>query len=531
VIAAFMFHALSVGALCALAAWAAERALAQLGGPRRVAWALGMLASVAISLLALRTQAAAGLANTATAGTMAAQRLQAPTLVATDFFMQLPPVQSGSALELLLAGTWAALSTTSLLAYLLSARRLTRRADAWSKLSPARDDVMLADDLGPAVFGLWRSRVVLPRWLGSASVTTQQLVLEHERQHVAARDPQLLALGFALVVLFPWNLPLLWQLRRLRFALEVDCDARVLGGADPADYGEALLTVSQHRSMTPAGVIALIERPSQLEQRIEIMTTRTHRFHRSIALGAMGLASLCLLAATSLHTPVLAATSLPLKPTPTGATALKLGQNFERMLADRFPDALETAAPGSMVVVLVNDDWSIGKAALVNAGRSELPMDERTFGVIGIDSQDVPYVGAMRMQSPKSADHWLLVLYTEHRAPGQRFVSHLFPDTRAIDRQIFRSFFPQAAQSGPPAGQQAWVLLDRAGHVLRSGLEPVDSAKWNRALEARFPGIRTEGITVTPVTNDSGEPVLDSGGKEVQLTSVWLAKGSPPPRG
>ena len=30
------------------------------------------------------------------------------------------------------------------------------------------------------------------------------------------------------VVLMPWNLPLWWQWRRLRFAIEVDCDARVL---------------------------------------------------------------------------------------------------------------------------------------------------------------------------------------------------------------------------------------------------------------------------------------------------------------
>ena len=121
---------------------------------------------------------------------------------------------------------------------------------AWrSRFSAARDDVLLADDIGPAVFGLLRPRVVLPRWLGAASAATQDLVPAHERQHLVARDPQLLALALALVVLMPWNLPLLWQLRRLRFALEVDCDTRVLNAdTDPAEYGEALLFVSQREA-------------------------------------------------------------------------------------------------------------------------------------------------------------------------------------------------------------------------------------------------------------------------------------------
>jgi beta-lactamase regulating signal transducer with metallopeptidase domain len=530
VIAAFMLHALGVGVLCAAAAWAAERALAQLGGPRRLAWALGMPASVIVALLALRLPADATVTADLTAEAVTGPIHAAVTTVSTTF-MRLPPVQASDSLDRLLAIAWAGLSATVLAAYLLTARRLARRARDWSRLSPAKDDVLLSDDLGPAVFGLWRSCVVLPRWLSAASATTQRLVLAHERQHVAARDPQLLALGLALVTLFPWNLPLVWQLRRMRFALEVDCDARVLADADPADYGEALLTVSQHQTLAPAGAIALIERPSQLERRISIMTQGTQRFSRALALMALGLTAICLLAATSLQAPVLAAADVPLKPTPTGAAALKLGQQFERMLADRFPDALETAAPGSMVVILVNADWSIASAALVTAGRGDIPADERSFGVIGIDKQDVPYVGAMRMQSPKDPAHWLLMLYTERNTPGQRFVSHIFPDNRAVDRQIFRTYFAQAAKSGVPAGEQVWVLLDREGHVLRSGQEPVESSSWTRSLEARFPGIRTEGITVTPITNEAGEPVLDGAGKELHLISVWLAPGSSPPRG
>jgi hypothetical protein len=158
-------------------------------------------------------------------------------------------------------------------------------------------------------------------------------------------------------------------------------------------------------------------------------------------------------------------------------------------------------------------------------------VDERTFGVLGLAREDVPYVGNMGMQSPTNPKQAVLIVYTERKTPGQRFVSHVFPDNRAVDREIFRHYFPDAAQRGVPAGQGLWVLLDRQGHVLRSGQEPVDASAWNRTLEARYPGIQTQGITVTPVTDDAGEPVLDLGGKEVHLNSVWLAPGSPPPRG
>ena len=141
----------------------------------------------------------------------------------------------------------------------------------------------------------------------------------------------------------------------------------------------------------------------------------------------------------------------------------------------------------------------------------------------------MPYVGAMGMQSPNDPSHRLLIAYTERTTPGKRFVSSITPDTRALDRELFRRYFPVAARDGVPAGQSPWILLDRTGHVLRSGVEAVDAQTWNQALEGRFPGIRTEGITVTAVTNDAEEPVLDAGGKELQLHSVWLAPDSSPP--
>ncbi|HET9865360.1 MAG TPA: M56 family metallopeptidase [Steroidobacteraceae bacterium] len=527
-IAAFMLHALAVGALCSFGAWCAERGLAAVGAPRRPAWVLGMLASVIIPVMALWNPGTDFLQPSSAPLARVPAEISSGTFVVS--LPQLPAVSARPSLENALAWGWAGLSITLSAIYLATAGRLARQSRRWTRLTPGREEVMVADNVGPAVFGVWRPRVVLPRWLNAASESTRRLVLAHEREHLAARDPQLLAAALAWVVLLPWNLPLIWQLRRLRFALEVDCDSRVLAReGDAAAYGEALLFVSQRGTSAPAGAVALIERPSQLVRRIEIMTALVHRFRKSIVLAAMAAVAACLFAATSITAPALASADAPLKPAPSGSTALALGRHFEQVLADRFPALLEREGPGTaMVVLLLNEDWSVAKAAQVIT-TDDIPTSESTFGVLGLAKEDVPYVGNMGMQSPLDPNHRVLMVYTERSTPGKRFVSHVFPDTRALDREIYRRYFPQSATHGMSAGEQPWVLLDREGHVLRSGHEPVDSSQWNRTLESRFPGIRTQEITVTPITDDAGEAVRDAEGKELQLHSVWLATGSPPP--
>jgi hypothetical protein len=89
-------------------------------------------------------------------------------------------------------------------------------------------------------------------------------------------------MALCLVVLMPWHPVLWWSWRRLRLALEVDCDARVLRReASPKQYGHLLLLVSHHRSTAPRGQRALMSlaaplspQASQLKQRIDAMTTR-----------------------------------------------------------------------------------------------------------------------------------------------------------------------------------------------------------------------------------------------------------------
>ena len=47
----------------------------------------------------------------------------------------------------------------------------------------------------------------------------RRLMLAHEEEHLHAKDPLLLLVASCLTILLPWNLPLWWQLRRLRLEL------------------------------------------------------------------------------------------------------------------------------------------------------------------------------------------------------------------------------------------------------------------------------------------------------------------------
>ncbi|MCC7597345.1 hypothetical protein IGS61_07595 [Janthinobacterium sp. FW305-129] len=146
----------------------------------------------------------------------------------------------------------------------------------WQKTSLLGTLVYLSGGIGPCVAGLLRPRIVMPVWLQLIPPQQQALLLAHEQCRLAARDPQLLALAYALILIMPWNLPLWWQLHRLRFAIEVDCDARMLAhGHALRDYATVLLRHGQYYSgLTGASPIVLND-PLALRRRRRIMARIT----------------------------------------------------------------------------------------------------------------------------------------------------------------------------------------------------------------------------------------------------------------
>src|SRR5206468_2509002 len=103
--------------------------------------------------------------------------------------------------------------------------------------------------------------------------------------HVRAGDPVLLGAACALVALAPWN-PALWIiLSRIRLAIEVDCDARLLhGGLSPRSYGSLLVDVAEQASPVRFAATALADGSSHLHQRILAM--QPHRFAHPLLRGA-----------------------------------------------------------------------------------------------------------------------------------------------------------------------------------------------------------------------------------------------------
>jgi TonB-dependent SusC/RagA subfamily outer membrane receptor len=150
-------------------------------------------------------------------------------------------------------------------------------------------------------------RIVVPRWLLTRPVTERALVLAHEQAHLAARDPFLLVAGAVGTVLLPWN-PVSWALlARLRLAIEVDCDQRVLRlGAPTGHYGRLLIDLAAAAPRLPLSAPAFSYHTTHLERRLRTMTTPAprHRGARASALAAI--ATLALVTACESQLPTAA---------------------------------------------------------------------------------------------------------------------------------------------------------------------------------------------------------------------------------
>jgi bla regulator protein blaR1 len=187
-------------------------------------------------------------------------------------------------IDTLMRGFWAATSVSMALALVLGSVLLHRRKRGWAERRLCGEGVLVASDAGPAVVGLIRSRIVVPAWLLQADDEQQQCTIAHERSHLHARDPQLVALALVLLTLMPWNPLLWWQFHRLRHAIEVDCDARVLlGGHDIGAYCETLIQVGQRQSSRIGVVPAMSDSASFLELRIRHMLRKPKKWARASA--------------------------------------------------------------------------------------------------------------------------------------------------------------------------------------------------------------------------------------------------------
>jgi beta-lactamase regulating signal transducer with metallopeptidase domain len=311
-IATWMLVSTLFAALLGAAAVAAERALRMSGRQARGAWIAALAAAIVWPVVA--PAAAIIFARPTSDGLQAG----APAAISTigAIAATLPTVARSRAayapyIDVAVVALWAFTSVLLLvrLARAMRALSLVERSSTSEVIEGV--PVLMTPSLGPAVFGVRRPRLVVPRWLLELDRPLRALVLRHEQEHCRARDPQLTLAAAVAAAVVPWNAAVWWIARRLRLAVELDCDARVLRGAAQRErYGRLLLYMAQRQSLTRL-VPMLAESNSHLSRRITTMNaTAPTNLRARLALLAV-IAVVAIACATKYATDLTAAPSMP----------------------------------------------------------------------------------------------------------------------------------------------------------------------------------------------------------------------------
>lgn len=334
-IGAWMLYVLLLSSVFGVAARVLERALSRAGWPVRWPWAGAITASVLLPpVLAFVSGGRSSTRETLSAGAEGFATLgEARLFLAEGGFF------SPSVLERALLFGWMAASLGFLGVLLVSATTLHRDRRSWRRAILAGAPVFLSQSTGPAVAGFWRPVIVLPAWVLSWEEPLQRLIIAHEREHVRAGDPRLLWGALAALVLTPWNLPLWWQFHRLRLAIEIDCDARVLRGPiSRREYGSLLLEVAAMPGRRSLAVAAFTGASLGLKARIRLLARPGRRSGGALGFALTGLVLLLPLTVHSkVPAPRLPGASYLVRLAAPGADGTHMKVMYIRQSADPLP--------------------------------------------------------------------------------------------------------------------------------------------------------------------------------------------------
>jgi TonB family protein len=300
-IASWMFFASVIAALFGAAALAAASALAAARRPTRSIWLAALAASIIWPLGALGFSLFADVHGAAFPLLEFTTRTGEPGALATPGWIS----NIAAALEPLLIGGWALASITLLGQLARAMAALKRQRTSWRPFAIDGVGVHLSRDTGPAVIGVRSMDIVLPEWALTLEPRLLRMVLRHEAEHRRCQDPRILFATSIAVALLPWNPALWWCAHRLRLAMELDCDARVIEShVDRDRYGLLLMLLSQYPlPRIPRFAPALGNPTSNLERRIIAMRTLTPKLARARVLAFSSLAALCVAVACSVDSP------------------------------------------------------------------------------------------------------------------------------------------------------------------------------------------------------------------------------------
>jgi TonB family protein len=465
VIAAWMLYCVGIGLAFVVVGYALERGLLLAGRPTRWAWVVALVGSCLVPAAAwVRPDAFATLAVPLTSSVQPAPSSSTLATSTTPTILDQPPARSFTLadLDLPLRWGWAVASIAILLTLAGAATRLVSLRRRWRQATVDGRSVLLSQNVGPAVVGVWSPSVVLPEWALELPAVDRELMLAHEEQHLRAADPTVIAAGFVLVLLAPWNLALWWQWRRLRLAVEMDCDARVLAeGRSPPAYGELLLHVGRRRATQLVGAAAFGEPASFLETRIRRMLATMPRWRWAGVAAAVVVAGGALVGACE--------TPRPLSPVPEAAEA---------------KGALPIGIPGIVTAVISPTDLDRAPAVLSGAttdfpdllrlagieGRVVLQVRIETDG--GVDQGSIAVVQSPHPALAEAAKHAVLrarfrpALAGGHAVDAVVRVAYDFVITSATIQHRARELMDRMAVQWAE-GRRPWVKENLERHAPR----------------------------------------------------------------
>ena len=276
---AWMVYAALVAVLIATGALALERLVASAGRPRRFVWLTALTLAVGVPLLGGRRD------PPPPEGLPAAESSEpiAPVTVPFEPSQRLLPplpIPTGRTAARTAGVAWGVGSALALavLCTVLVIIACSRRR--WPRGRVGGTDVYLSRRFGPALVGIVAPKPVIPSWVLEEKPAARATILRHEQEHARARDHLALLYAALVAAAFPWSPAIWWMCRRLRTAIEVDCDHRVIaGGIDAADYGAVLLQAGARSHGLWGFAPAMSQPTSTLERRLRTMTEKRKRLN------------------------------------------------------------------------------------------------------------------------------------------------------------------------------------------------------------------------------------------------------------
>ena len=297
---AWMLWAIAIGGLLAAAAHVLESTLRAFGRPGRWAWVaaiVGALVLQAWSIVPWSERTTVSERSSLAEGEVAAS------------VALLKAEEAGAAVGAFLDrfDTWVLIAWVSVSTILLTGLvggllRLHERSLGWRTHTIDGDNVLVSDDFGPALLGIRAPRIVLPEHVMAMNPLVIRVICAHEAEHRAAHDTWLLAAGAFLASVMPWNVALWWKVMRLREAIEIDCDERVLSSVvSRREYGVILLDLASDMDHVAPAVPAFAQPTSLLERRLTTMIIGARR--KGIAATTASCIGVALLGIVACRTP------------------------------------------------------------------------------------------------------------------------------------------------------------------------------------------------------------------------------------